>query len=332
MKIKGVLLGDNGKKLVEINPNSKFSDPEFGTKYNKAAFIIGNFGLEKSEAIECKLDGQRTNIELKLYNDRPTSRLTPNPMDTTGVAFDAIPGGKLDSIKIAVYRSGTLTGKIYKLPLPYGVKGYGYPSLPISKLFTATSNKPIIPYPYPYPHKNWLTIDLRNDNISTNDPFYIGIATPIDTANFPILMNSRMKSYSDYIYCHYAATVNQWLFAVYTPDRSYLAFMVSAYVSVKDEGTTKVVEVNPIKYSLSQNYPNPFNPETNISFSLPKKGLATLKIYDVMGREVKTLMNEVKEAGDHIIKFSAENFSSGVYFYKIKCDDYVDTKKMVLVR
>jgi hypothetical protein len=93
------------------------------------------------------------------------------------------------------------------------------------------------------------------------------------------------------------------------------------------------VEMNmPIKYSLSQNYPNPFNPETTINYSIPKASDVKIVIYDVMGKEVTTLINENKNAGNHFVIFNASNLTSGVYFYKIETADYMDVKKMVLIK
>ena len=85
-------------------------------------------------------------------------------------------------------------------------------------------------------------------------------------------------------------------------------------------------------YSLSQNYPNPFNPVTKINFALPKQGFVTLKIYDVTGREVKTLVNEVKQAGNYTVDFNGSYLASGVYFYKIQSGDFVSVKRMVLIK
>jgi hypothetical protein len=88
----------------------------------------------------------------------------------------------------------------------------------------------------------------------------------------------------------------------------------------------------PHEYNLMQNYPNPFNPVTNISFSIPKAGHVELKIYDVLGREAATIVNEFKQAGNYTVNFNASSFSSGVYFYTIKSGDFTGTKKMVLVK
>jgi photosystem II stability/assembly factor-like uncharacterized protein len=88
----------------------------------------------------------------------------------------------------------------------------------------------------------------------------------------------------------------------------------------------------PKQYMLSQNYPNPFNPTTKISFDIPKSGLVTLKIYDVLGREVAAVINEYRQAGMYTIDFNAAALSSGIYFYKLNTDGFSDIKKMLLLK
>ncbi|MBK6537030.1 MAG: T9SS type A sorting domain-containing protein [Ignavibacteria bacterium] len=88
----------------------------------------------------------------------------------------------------------------------------------------------------------------------------------------------------------------------------------------------------PDKYELSQNYPNPFNPVTNLEFGISKLGFVSLKIYDVLGRELVTLVNEIKEPGYYKIKFNAGNLSSGVYFYRMEAGDFVTVKKFVVMK
>jgi Secretion system C-terminal sorting domain len=97
-------------------------------------------------------------------------------------------------------------------------------------------------------------------------------------------------------------------------------------------GVTPISLETPNVYSLSQNYPNPFNPVTKINFALPKQGMVTLRIYDVLGREVKTLVNEVKSAGHFSVDFNASEFASGVYFYKMEANGFSDIKRMMLIK
>jgi len=102
------------------------------------------------------------------------------------------------------------------------------------------------------------------------------------------------------------------------------------------KNSTSVTEVDdfnqPLSFSLEQNYPNPFNPSTTIEYSIPQNSLVTLKVYDVLGREVATLVNEQNEAGKHTVEFDASKLNSGVYFYKIESGNFIETKKMILVK
>jgi len=91
-------------------------------------------------------------------------------------------------------------------------------------------------------------------------------------------------------------------------------------------------EVIPTKYELTQNYPNPFNPTTKISFSLPQADVVTLKVYDILGSEVATLVNEKLEAGVYEFNFNASNLPSGAYIYRIQTDNFQSTKKMMLLK
>jgi hypothetical protein len=88
----------------------------------------------------------------------------------------------------------------------------------------------------------------------------------------------------------------------------------------------------PMHFILNQNYPNPFNPTTTISYQLPANSFTTLKVFDLLGREVATLVNEVKMAGTYTATLNASRFSSGVYFYQLKAENYLQTKKMVILK
>jgi len=85
-------------------------------------------------------------------------------------------------------------------------------------------------------------------------------------------------------------------------------------------------------FSLSQNYPNPFNPITTIKYNLPGISFVTLKVYDVLGNEIASLVNEQKPAGSYEVEFDGTNLTSGIYFYQLRAGKYVETKKMVLLK
>ncbi|MCX6168389.1 MAG: ice-binding family protein [Ignavibacteriales bacterium] len=111
-------------------------------------------------------------------------------------------------------------------------------------------------------------------------------------------------------------------------------------VTLNANAVTKPETVTAVKNSLSvpqdfalfQNYPNPFNPTTTINYSLPRSGFVTIKIYDLLGAEIMTLLNEEMSTGNYSIKFDGSNISSGIYFYQLRGGSFVETKKFVLMK
>ena len=91
-------------------------------------------------------------------------------------------------------------------------------------------------------------------------------------------------------------------------------------------------DIQPNGVYLFQNYPNPFNPSTKIDFRIEEFGPVTLKVYDLLGNEVSTLVNEEKPAGEYSTKFLAEELASGMYFYQLTTQRFTKTKKMLLIR
>ncbi|MBK8552936.1 MAG: T9SS type A sorting domain-containing protein [Ignavibacteria bacterium] len=96
--------------------------------------------------------------------------------------------------------------------------------------------------------------------------------------------------------------------------------------------SNEVIVGIPTKYDLSQNYPNPFNPSTSITYQIPFDGQVSLKIFDMSGKEVASLVNEVKTAGYYTYNFNASSLSSGVYFYSLSANNFTATKKMMLLK
>lgn len=102
-------------------------------------------------------------------------------------------------------------------------------------------------------------------------------------------------------------------------------------------GTTEPIGIHQIstivkEFSLNQNYPNPFNPSTKINFTIPKTEAVYLKVYDILGREVKSLVNETLTQGEYQVDFDGKNLSSGMYYYSLRAGEFVSVKKMVLVK
>lgn len=108
-------------------------------------------------------------------------------------------------------------------------------------------------------------------------------------------------------------------------------------IILKTSSTKLVLDVSsfhkiPFQFGLEQNFPNPFNPNTTIKFSIPKASNVILKVYDAIGREVATIVSEYLTAGNHVRQWSALNTTSGIYFYRLQADNFVETKKLVLLK
>jgi hypothetical protein len=106
----------------------------------------------------------------------------------------------------------------------------------------------------------------------------------------------------------------------------------TAKVKYASVGVKAISSEIPKEFSLGQNYPNPFNPVTNIQFGIPKNSFVTIKVFDLLGREVSVLVNEYKEAGSYDVNFNASGLSSGLYFYRIEAGSFKGIKRMVLLK
>jgi len=100
------------------------------------------------------------------------------------------------------------------------------------------------------------------------------------------------------------------------------------------KGTTTSVKENelPNKYNLSQNYPNPFNPVTKIKYTIPKAEFVSIKVFDILGGEIATLVSEEKQTGNFEVEFNGSNLASGIYVYRMQAGNFTDAKKFVLIK
>jgi hypothetical protein len=122
-----------------------------------------------------------------------------------------------------------------------------------------------------------------------------------------------------------------WISDTIGPDSGYLRAWCLLLTATTSVGGIQTFEI-PNHYVLSQNYPNPFNPTTKIKFGIPQAGNVKLSVYDVLGREVRVLVNEFKQPNTYEVDFDGTNLPSGVYFYKLQSDDFATTKKMLMLK
>ena len=126
---------------------------------------------------------------------------------------------------------------------------------------------------------------------------------------------------------------NLWAIDFVTPRRAFISGYYGTIYRLDVVPLTSVADgALPQEYSLDQNYPNPFNPVTTIGFSLPAQGRTRLTVYDLLGRQVATLLDEDRPAGRHAVRFDARNLSSGTYFYRLESGTFTATRKLILLR
>jgi subtilisin family serine protease len=171
----------------------------------------------------------------------------------------------------------------------------------------------------------WNFIDLQTSDVTlTNGTDYYLVAYFTSGTPTVILIdggNVDSRTFRDY------NDGNGWVVRTYDMRiRPIIATDKSSLVSVNETASV------PLKFELYNNYPNPFNPSTIIKYELPQSGFVKLKIYDVLGREVQTLVNKEQNPGVYQVQLNGEGLSSGVYFYRIETVNFVETKKMILLK
>ncbi|MDI6766245.1 MAG: T9SS type A sorting domain-containing protein [Bacteroidota bacterium] len=189
---------------------------------------------------------------------------------------------------------------------------------------------------------------MRSYNIDASTPFAVGFICEGDSISQPRVMVTEYPSsvsYHSFTYFNEAATPNWYYLSANQAGDTIYIYLIRAYVSFVASDVRNAIELSPASFSLKQNYPNPFNPTTTLSLVIGNSSFVTLKVYDVLGREVATLINEQKSAGSYNFEFRTSSTSggfdipSGVYFYRLDAVStteptrtFTEIKKMVVVR
>ena len=210
----------------------------------------------------------------------------------------------------------------------------------------------------------WINVSGRfySDSLKNAGLGMINIEEALNVdPGFPTIVTNHVDSLISYVHQITTNTIgsNRWafpsnnLYPVQWPLPEDLAYTNAALMTAGSDGfplgdlnwfpdkkaqweqmisDVEVVEAVPQEYGLSQNYPNPFNPSTKIEFSVPKQSNVTLKVFNVLGQEVATLVQQTLGAGRYSITFDAAKLAAGAYIYRLQADNFVQTSKMLLVK
>ncbi|HSP87250.1 MAG TPA: CotH kinase family protein [Ignavibacteriaceae bacterium] len=216
-------------------------------------------------------------------------------------------GWQLD---FATYNAAFMNGDYWQVPFWW------------KKLFSDLNFKKKIAY-------RWQ--ELREDEFSTNK--ILGMIDSLTT----LLDESQERNFIKWPILDEYVWPNAYIGYTYQNEINYLKTWITSRFNWMDEELSLLVDVPeqpnfPEEFSLSQNYPNPFNPITKIKFTISDFWFTTLKVYDVLGRQVTTLVDEEKHPGEYEVEFDASQLSSGIYFYQLKTETFSETKKMVVLK
>ena len=169
---------------------------------------------------------------------------------------------------------------------------------------------------------------LFKNGVTVTSGNFLCNTTVSDWTAFKIFVKDTSYSSADsayiYVCAYYGSGIVHGNSMLYVDNLSFDDLITSVSKDQTDE--------IPSKYELSQNYPNPFNPSTVISYQVANLGEVSLKVFDLLGREIATLVNEVKAAGSYSKQWNAATMSSGIYFYRLQAGSYTQTKKLILLR
>jgi hypothetical protein len=326
--------GPGGKRVLPVTPGTPFVEAEFGTTYTDVTFVVGNVNPTSVYNVTYSATGEggTSAVELKWDQGEPTGYLLQSAGDTVAVTFDAVPGAKLDSVRVALRRACTIAGGVWKLSSttrsPLGA--------PLAVPITASiATTPGVPYPVPWP--NWVTVDLRSKNISAATAFavgfvYTGVGSAVgDPRVMPVGIPGTSPYYSFSYLNNSGSGVPDWYYLSKNAD-SIWVYMIRAYVSFGPTDAPVMKELLPSAQKLYQNYPNPFNPSTTIGFSIPSQCRATLKIFNLLGQEGETLIDDVYAPGRYNVQWHPAGLAAGIYLYRLQAGSYIESRKLLYLR
>ena len=273
--------------------------------------------------------------DVKLYTDDASFSATVTPTPASGSLMVDFPGGNTissypNTIQLRIYTVGTVTNGTYTV----NIEGTGPNGTPVHR----RTNTLIVDDPVP--------VELVSFNASINENSVVlnwKTGTETNNSGFEIQRSfSQGDIRTDWSAIEFVegngTTTNPTSYQ-YTDNTIgkigtyfYRLKQIDFDGSYAYSNEVEVQVTNPIIYELSQNHPNPFNPSTIITYQLPEQSRVTLKVYDIIGKEVATLVDKEQAVGSYEVEFDAASLSSGIYIYRLQAGDYIAQKKMVLVK
>ena len=333
--IRAIKVGQNAPVVEDVTVGIDYNVPDFGSTYTDVYFAVMNKSSSAYATYSYTSTGSGGGGEQELaYDDgTPVATLGLDAGDIIAVYFDGMYGATIKSIKVALLNTQSISGQIFDYtgvlrPTPLGD--------PLSTAFSVQGTQDLTAAPYPDPFPNWVEYDVSDQGISAENDFVI--AFDYDGGNNVIVgLYESTTQYHSYTYLSQNDPPDWYFLTSGSYPGNVWVYMIRAVVDLGVTGVEDEIEIMPTSFTLEQNYPNPFNPSTTIRYQVPEQSVVSIKVYDMIGREVATLVNEAKPAGAYEANWngmnnSGQHVSSGVYFYTISTKDFVQTKKMILMK
>jgi hypothetical protein len=250
-----------------------------------------------------------------------TSMACPIAAGAGALLLDKIPSATPLEVYDALQNSAGSSGSG---PVPNNTWGYG-----MLDVFAASNQSP-----FPVELSSFTAKASMNGGIQLDWT----TETEVDNYGFDILRQAQNDGWEKIGFLEGYGNSNSPKEYSFLDEGIYYGVYAYRLKQIDNDGTfeySKVIEVDmnaPIGYELNQNYPNPFNPETTIKFNIAKPGFVKLSLYNILGELKGTLVNEFKEAGIHTVNINASELSSGIYIYKLEIEDFVQMRKMTLIK
>ncbi|MGE5315400.1 MAG: T9SS type A sorting domain-containing protein [Acidobacteriota bacterium] len=332
ISVKAFEVGPSGKRILDCPRERVFAEPLFGSAYTDLYFAITNRTSARSP-VSSTILGRGSFVELRWDEKEPAvASSSIAATDSICVTFDGVPGARLDSFRVALNGTGALVGTVWSIVNTTARPSFIYPLA--SSLGAESESDVSDAFPVSVP--KWITFDLRSRNIDASGAFAVVLGNRSSSLAWPGVMASAHSGaghHHSWIYMH-APGIGlrpNWYYEL-TPGRdSAVLYRIRAYVSFDNvTHVGRAVELIPAAARLDQNYPNPFNASTTIHYSLAASRLISLRIYDVLGREVAALVSGVKPPGVYTVEWNASAQPSGVYFCRLQAGSDTQTKRLIL--
>lgn len=315
---KALKIGEGNSEVVDILSGETFQEPGLGTTYNEIKIIAIN-NYDQSNDFSYSSTGDTASVIEISYDDpyEENYYLALAKGERQAVAFEGVEGAVLHSIQVLLRNTDPINGNIYE----YDDTDITGTPLTSQFILSAPSDE------------TWVEKDFTGENIDISSDFIVVFDVPQDVSSGGNTVIVTKKPGTDFYYSlFYQSAEERWVYYTDAGQENVYLNRIRAYYTTNITGVEEITEATPKEFYLEQNYPNPFNPSTTIQFSLPSQQKVELKVYDLLGREVALLVNEVLSAGYYNVNFNASNLASGAYVYRITTNDFIQSKKMLLVK